>query len=140
MLLTEYEVLELFLLYYPTNKENIIDQKNIGDGEYMFYIDDGSKVRFDIIKRSMAYIKPRTNLTIDDIDTIWLKEFSRKLKRKLKLRRMTQKDFAQSIGVTYRSVYNYVYGKTVPDYLILRKMSRVLECDIEELTNFDYLL
>ena len=138
--MSDYEVRELFLLYYPTKDENIIDQIYIGDDEYMFYIDDGSRVRFDNEHHTFTYIRPRNESMNNDADEIWTKEFSRKLKRKLTMVRMTQRDFAREIGVTERTVHRYLKGSCVPEFLTLRKMARVLDCSIDELTNFDYLL
>lgn len=138
--MNKYEAYELFLMYYPGKERTITDQINIGDNEYMFYINDGRRVRFDAVEHTMSYIKYKDNLTYEELDTIWINEFSRKLKKKLKLNRFTQKDFANEIGVTERTIHNYINGKSIPDYLILRRIARILDCTIEDLTNFDYLL
>lgn len=137
--MTEPEIRDLFLHYYPTKEENITDQVYIGDHDYIFFINDGSRVRFDCSNGDMTYIKPIDILTTEEMDAIWTKEFARKLGKKLHAKHMTQKQLAEAIGVTDRSVRNYLYKRSVPDYLTLRKMSEVFECSISELSDFSYM-
>lgn len=138
--MNEYEALEMFLMNYRSiREENVIRQIDISDDEYMFLIDDGSRVRFDITNYALTYIKPRVDLTEQDLDDIWKKEFARKLKKKLRNSGITQKEFAQQLGVTDRTVYRYLNQLTLPDYITIRKIARILGCTFEELTNFDYL-
>lgn len=137
--MTEQEIRDLFLHYYPAKEENIADQVYIGDHDYIFFIDDGSRVRFDCSNRDMTYIKPIDILTTEEMDTIWTKEFARKLSKKLRTKHITQKQLAEAIGVTDRSIRNYLYKRSVPDYLTLRKMAEVFECSISELSDFSYM-
>lgn len=59
-------------------------------------------------------------------------EFIKKLRQEKKL---TQKELADKLGVTYQAVSKWENGKNIPDILILKKISSEFGCDMNELLN-----
>lgn len=57
-------------------------------------------------------------------------EFIKKLRQE---KNLTQKDLADSLGVTYQAVSKWENGKNVPDILILQQISKKFHVDINEL-------
>lgn len=131
---------ELFKMMFPVYNDKIIDYMNIGDMETIFYMTDGSKVIFDALDRTAIYIKPRTDSDAELSEEEWRKEFSRKLKRKLALRNMTQKNLAVQTDISYNSISRYSRGERTPDIFIIKKIAKALNCEAAELMDFDYLL
>lgn len=132
-------VYRMFSLYCPNYSDFVYDQEYLGDFETLFFLEDGDKILFDELNKKWKLISPspdKTELTDDE----WIAEFSRKLKKKLSLKHMTQKELGELIGVSTFAVSRYVNGIQTPPILILRKIASVLNCSVEELINFDYLL
>lgn len=132
-------VTKRFKLLFPSYADEIIRCKYIGDGETIFYIRDGSKVIFDDLEGSATYIAPRDSNDICLSEEEWRREFARKLKRKLKLRYMTQKELASLTGISYASLRKYMHAESTPNAYILNKISKVLKCHDAELIYFSYL-
>ena len=125
--------------YYPDYAIRVIDQKNIGDMETVFVLDDGNKILFNEIGATIRFIRPlpsgQTRLT----DEQWLKEFSRRVKKKMRLRGLTQTDLAEKLDISIVTTNRYVNGKRKPDYLLLQDLANILKCNINEITDFWYL-
>lgn len=130
-----FRLFEHYEHYDPPASERTVDEKYIGDFETIFILEDGSRILFDEMTKSTRIIIP----AIDESDDIWLKEFSRKIKKKMKFKRITQIELADNIGISRLTVSRYVNGQRVPDYLTLKKISKVLNCPLDEITDFWYL-
>ena len=131
---------ELFKMMFPVYNDKIIDYVDIRDMETIFYMKDGSKVIFDALDRTAIYIKPRTDSDAELSEEEWRKEFSRKLKRKLAMRNISQKNLAVQTGMPYNTVCRYARGDRTPDIFIIKKIAKALNCEVVELIDFDYLL
>lgn len=46
---------------------------------------------------------------------------------------LTQKEFAEKLGVTYQAVSKWENGKNMPDIMLLKEISNIFKVDIEEL-------
>lgn len=57
-------------------------------------------------------------------------EFIKKLRKKNNL---TQKEFADKLGVTYQAISKWENGKNMPDILLLKEISNLFDVDIDEL-------
>ncbi len=132
-------IYRMFSLYCPNYADLAYKQKYLGDFETLFFLKDGDKILFDELNKKWKLISTspdKTELTDDE----WVAEFSRKLKKKLSLKHVLQKDLAKALNVSTFAVNRYVNGTQTPPILILRKIAGILGCSVEELTNFDYLL
>lgn len=138
-----FRLFEHYEHYDPPASERTVDEKCIGDFETIFILEDGSRILFDEMTKSTRFVTQatdeRTPISEDIMDDIWLKEFSRKIKKKMKFKRITQVELADRIGVSRLTVNRYINGQRVPDYLTLKKISKILNCPLDEITDFWYL-
>lgn len=134
------DALYRFELMFPTYYKDIVNYKYIGDWETVFTLSDNSKVIFDEFHETIKIIKPRTKNNLDLSEQEWREEFSRKLKRKMEFRGITQKEFAADIGISVHTMCNYTTGKSTPSAHVVAKMASIFRCSISELTDFSYLL
>lgn len=132
----------LFVAYAPFVElgMEVIDQKYIGDFETIFIMESGARILFDELNKSFRRIIPIPSEQEYLTDDQWLKEFSRKIKRKMKIAGLTQSELADILGVSRFIIAKYINGNKMPDYLLLRKMSKVFKCSFEDITDFWYLL
>ena len=57
-----------------------------------------------------------------------------KLIKELRIKHhMTQREFAEELGVTYQAVSKWENGKNMPDILLLKEISKLFDVDIDEL-------
>ena len=130
----------LFECYDADSSKRAIDQVYIGDFETVFILDNGDRILFNELGNTITFIQPLPPEQIDLTEEQWLSEFSRKIKKKMKLKLFTQTDLADELGISRMSISRYVNGKRVPDYLLLKRFAKVLNCPLEEITDFWYLL
>lgn len=133
------DIAERFETLFPSYCGRITRCKYIGDGETIFYMMDGSKVIFDELENTALYIAPRDSDSARLSEYEWRREFSRKIKRKLELKRMTQKELASLTGISCTSLRKYMHGESTPNAYILNKIAEVLKCHDAELIYFNYL-
>lgn len=131
--------LKLFNEYWPSYTDKVIDQKEIGDFETVFTLTDGERILFDEMGCTLRFIHPIPPEQFHLFHEQWLKEFSRKVKKKMKIRRITQTELAEKLDISSVTVGRYVNGKRRPDYLFMLDLSNILNCDINEISNFWYL-
>ena len=55
------------------------------------------------------------------------------IKKLRKQHHLTQKEFADKLGVTYQAVSKWENGKNMPDITLLKEISNIFNIDIEEL-------
>lgn len=128
----------IFEMKFRFREEDIVNQIRIGDYDYIFDIIDGRRIIYDDLHESISRVI--TDRITDVSEEDWKLEFSRKLKNKLAARCIPQKEFAKRIGVNEMTMSRYITGKRIPDSYTMGKIAHALNCDIEYLTNFDYLL
>lgn len=128
-----------FTEYYNLNGREIINQIKTDHTEIVFELSDGSRILYDEINDKII---PMRELEEGEYisEKEWIREFSRRLNKMMKLRRISQKQLANMIGVTEHMISRYVNGKSVPKPYIIQLISRSLRCSTTYLTNFDYLL
>lgn len=59
--------------------------------------------------------------------------FGTKLKRMISANGMNQYDFARELGVSNMTISNYVNGKSVPTFILVQRMMRILNCKENDL-------
>ena len=60
-------------------------------------------------------------------------QFSKIIKKLRIKNNLTQKEFADKLGVTYQAVSKWENGKNMPDILLLKEISNIFKIDIDEL-------
>lgn len=66
-----------------------------------------------------------------------LEHFSKNIKNLRLKNNMTQKEFADKLGVTYQAVSKWENGKNMPDILLLKEISKIFNVGINELLTGD---
>lgn len=64
-----------------------------------------------------------------------LKKFSRNFKKERKRLALRQKDLAEKIGVTVKTIQNYEKGLTLPSLKLMEKIALVFDVSLEKFTN-----
>ena len=127
-----------FCLSMSVRNEDITSQRKISDSEYIFILNDGKKYLYetigDIVKQIGCFNTDYVN------DELWKKEFSRRVKKMAFRKGYYIKDLAVKLGISENTMSRYMNGKTIPNAFMVKKLSEILGCSIDYLTNFDYLL
>ena len=130
---------------YAKSLDDVVSEFEIGALETLYIMQNGDKIIYDEINDVFTYYRPSMFERLDDENDIlpmnvWMKEFSRKLKRTLLIRHINQGELAARIGIGQGTVSKYVRGVSVPSGYIIRTMEKVLKLEPGYLSNFDYLL
>lgn len=137
----EEHMLKNFSLMYPSTSELVVNHKYIGDFEMVFELSDGSKIMYDEYSNGITTIKDSNDSNKEELsEQECRKEFSRKLKKKLRLKGVTQRELAHAIGMSEFTISHYVSGKRTPSVYDVNKIARFFHCTVSDLTDFDYLL
>ena len=64
------------------------------------------------------------------MDAVQIGNFIKNLRKKNNL---TQKQFADKLGVTYQAVSKWETGKSIPDIILLKEISKIFSVNINEL-------
>lgn len=117
-------------------KSDIKEVKEINQWELLFIFRNGEKIIYDTdsgYHRNIFY-KNINELTEEQEK----KEFGYALRSMMRRRFVTQEELAKSIGTSQTMVSHYMTGRHIPNGIILRKISKVLNCSIDELFYIDY--
>lgn len=135
-------VISEFKMWYPTFYERAEFITTVGYHLVLAALDDGTKVEFCSLDNTLRDVTRTYDTDFNDNmdDEEYRKEFSIRLKTLLHDRGIKQEDLADTIGVSRQIMSRYINGKSMPKVYIIRRMSRVLDCDIRDLIDFDYIL
>lgn len=127
---------------YTKSLDDVVSEFEIDSLETLYVMQNGDKIVYDEINDVFTtYISSMFEGANDILPmNVWMKEFSRKLKRTLLVRHMNQGELAARIGVGQGTVSKYVRGVSVPSSYTVRAMEKVLNLEPGYLSNFDYLL
>lgn len=130
---------------YAKSFGNVVSKFEIDALETLYVMQNGDKIIYDEINDVFTYYRPSMSEGLEGANDIlpmnvWIKEFSRKLKRTLLIRHMNQGELAAKIGVGQATISNYIKGRSIPSSYIVRAMEKVLNLEPGYLSNFDYLL
>lgn len=132
------DVCRMFMMMHAKTGTEIVDYECIGDFEYRFDMSDGAKLMFDELDKTCCMVKTHSSNALTEEE--WLKEFSRKLKRKVRLAGTTLKDISAQTGIPYTTIKRYANGIHIPNAMTINQIAKALNCDVAELVDFDYLL
>ena len=132
------DVCRMFMMMHAKTGTEIVDYECIGDFEYRFDMSDGTKLMFDELDETCCSVKTHSNNALTEDE--WVKEFSRKLKRKVRLAGTTLKDISAQTGIPYITMKRYANGICIPNAMAINQIAKALNCDVTELVDFDYLL
>ena len=127
---------------YTKSLDDVVSEFEIDALETLYVMQNGDKIVYDEINDVFTtYISSMFEGANDILPmNVWMKEFSRKLKRTLLIRHINQGELAARIGIGQGTVSKYLRGVSVPSGYIIRAMEKVLNLEPGYLSNFDYLL
>lgn len=127
---------------YTKSLDDVVSEFEIDFLETLYVMQNGDKIVYDEINDAFTtYISSMFEGANDILPmNVWMKEFSRKLKRTLLIRHINQGELAARIGVGQATISNYIKGRSIPSSYTVRAMEKVLKLEPGYLSNFDYLL
>lgn len=121
-------LLEMFKRNNEIYRNRIVDYRFLNDNEILVRLDDGTQILYDYILNGKRYIKYKGKLTDEENK----KEFRFRLRAMILHSGISQKDFAERIGITEVSLSRYLNGQRIPTFVILKKMANVLHCKVDD--------
>lgn len=125
-----------FMNNYPSMERDVVDWYPNGKLEITIVMNDGSKLvyngntqRFSIIRGADSEYE---NLTEQE----WRHKFAAKLYEKITDKCISQKELAEILNMSQKTISKYLNAKATPSTYNLDRIARVLDCSITELTNF----
>lgn len=120
---------------YPYLTNHIVNIQERGNHYYVLEMDDGKRILYDHMERTMTGLK--NNFDPKEMDEPeWRDYFTMMLNRKMRLKGMSQKDLAIKSGIAQITIHTYTKGKYLPNIFYVHKLADALECDVADLTGF----
>lgn len=116
-------------------EEDIQEAYFINEYDLFVSYKNGEKYIIDTFHNTFSGLYPEGHILSDDE---WTMSFKRRLRQRLDRRRMTQEELADELGVSRMTINRYINGQTIPNALMLKKISLVLNCDINEFFYAEY--
>lgn len=129
-------IFEHFKMYYLTGDEKAVDWYPSGPFEITVKLSDGSRVIYDDINKTMRMLRDFYKRPLERTESEWKQDFSRRLKRMIRLRSTTQLELAERTGIRPGTISLYVNGKCVPSLYSASKLADALDCSINDLMDF----
>lgn len=109
--------------------------------DYMVFIDlnDGRTLLYDIFIHEFKEVK-RFDDVFELTEDEWKLGFSHLLAKRIQMRRMTQYELANKLGVSEMTISRYITGKSLPSVYMMNKITKVLKCSQEDLFPHDYII
>lgn len=100
--------------------------------ELLIFDKDGGRYRYDDVYDTFRYFKPGYDSDNRDAERI-KRSFGFRLQRQMTLRGMGQAELAEAIGVSQKTISNYINRRQSPDVVKLILIARALRCSVDEL-------
>lgn len=134
-------IIREYKLWYPTFYERTIDIAITGYHLLLASLDDGNKVEFSLLDNSLRDVTHiYTNGSDDASEEEWRKRFGDRLKTLLRDRSFKHESFSELLGISRAMLSRYINGKATPSSYVIQRIARVLNCDVRDLIDFDYIL
>lgn len=139
---TNYDhIINEFQRWYPSLHAHMVSYKPSGQFAIAIFLDDSSVVEYGIADhtlRDITHICEQNARNVIDEET-WRKEFGYRLRRTMSAQGVTQDILADKAGISRQMLGRYLRGSSTPSGYTLVRLSEVLNCNANDLTNFDYL-
>lgn len=139
-MIKEKKTLYYFSIADPDSYELIDTYESIDDFETIFKLTNGKRVIYDELFDNMIYLQPRVNRLPYLTEEEYRAEFSRRVSKKILCKGINKNLLTEILGISRPTLDGYLCGKRLPNNFIIYRLSIILNCNVSELTNFDYLL
>lgn len=141
-MLEQYQkIIEEYKLWHPNLYDQTVECRPSGHYSILASLNDGSKIEYNSSDNTIRdvtkfYVR---NLADNTNEEAWRKEFGHKLRRAISDRGISQERLSEILGISRQMLTRYVRGTSTPSGYNLTRLSEVLDCDVRELTKFDYI-
>ena len=110
--------------------QETLDYYLISDYEIVIKLKNGDKFIYDNFYNIVKFqTYDNDNLTEEQER----KEFAKNLKKLLAYKRITQEGLAEKLGTSQTMISRYINGQYMPSSIVIRKISKILNCSIDDL-------
>ena len=135
--LTNWDVVfDVFKKRYPHIMEKMKDWYPSGRDEFVVILDDGTKLVYNYFRDRIRYTYVPDDNNTDFREEDWTKEFSMRLKYKLKDRKITSDRLSEMTGISKVSISKYLNGKAIPSVYKAKLIAKALNCPMYDLYEF----
>lgn len=115
--------------------EDIQDAYFINDYDLFVLYKTGRKYIIDTFYNSFSGFYPEGYILSDEE---WNMSFRKRLRNILNRSKISQEELADKLRVSRSTINRYINGQTIPNALMLKKISLALNCDINEFFYKEY--
>lgn len=130
--ITWQSIFDEFVFMYPGMGSEVEDWYPSGQFEITVKLSDGAKLRYHYLEKTFRFIHIENDNNPTEEE--WLREFSRRLTKKMSYAYMTQEKLAELTGISTSTLSKYMNGKSIPSAYNMRRIARALKCSSAELT------
>lgn len=117
-------------------EKDVISIEELNDWDLLITFKSGRKVLYDIYT---GYYK---NVYYGNINELTeeqeRKEFAYRLRSLMGRKWITQEQLAETVGLTQAMISRYVRGEAIPSAIVLRKISKALDCSMDDFFDKNY--
>lgn len=135
-------IIREYKLWYPTFYERTVEYVINGYHLLLAILDNGTKLEFCSIDNTLRDVTNIYNLELEDdmTDEEYRKVVGDRIKTLLRDRSMKHETLAEMVGVSRQSMSMYINGRALPNVRIIRRIAKILNCDVRDIIDFDYVL
>lgn len=135
-------IIREYKLWYPTFYERTVDITITGYHLLLAVLDNGNKVEFSLLDNGLRDVTHIYRLENDDdmSEEEWRKSFGDRLRTMMRDRSISHESMSALLGISRAMLSRYVNGKATPSTYIMRRIARVLNCDLRDIADFNYIL
>lgn len=130
----QIDIYRHFEMMFPEIAMLVAEWEDYGYLEVRLTLDDGSQFVYDRTSATLRPIEYSENGELTQ--TVFCREFGIRLRNAMLSLGIGQEELACITGINQSTLSRYINGKTLPDILKIRKIAKVLGCDISYLTEF----
>lgn len=122
-------MLQNLKLYFPSIAESMVSYQESDNFEITVQCDDGSSFVYDDLDKTIRAIPADGG--IGD-ESVWRREFGRRLRKRMIRNGLTQEDLANMVGISQSMLSNFMTGRSMPGLYIVDKLARALDCSVDD--------
>lgn len=114
---------------------DILEATMINEYDLLVKFKDGKKYIYDTYHHTFSGFYPENYELTDDE---WNQSFKTRLRKIMSRNQITQEELAERLNLSRRTISRYINGETIPNALMLKKMSTALNCSLDEFFYKEY--
>lgn len=116
-------------------EDDVEEVIELNEYELMFIFKNNDKIIFDTYDNTFRGVYPQGHILSDEE---WNRSFKIRLRKIMNRRNISQEELADSLDVSRITINRYLNGHSIPSALMLKKISLVLKCELDEFFYKEY--